>query len=270
MEIFLEQRRNELCAYTHCFESGSFVLHYHENIEMCQVIDKPCDFLVDGETISAEPGDIIIINEYVVHRFLVKHKNTHVRIVQFPLKAILNINAKQLPLKNHIKSSELQAIPQLNEKLKTLFNMMEQEYKAKNIADNFFFCGLTLSVYFLLSKYFEADSYARQGKKRDELYKILEYVNANYKEDINVKQIAEHFFIPRGKLSQLFKVYSGMSLNEYINSIRIKNANELLAQGETVSVAALESGFQSIRTFNNTYKEIMGITPTDFVKYNKK
>lgn len=270
MEIFLEPKNNDLCAYTHCFESGSFGLHYHQNLEMCQVIDKPCDFLVDGEIIYAEPGDIIVINEYVVHRFLIKNKDTNVRIIQFPLKSILNINAKQKPLKNHIKLSEIKNIPGLYEKLETLFIMMEQEPRTKNLADNLFFAGLTTSVYFLLAKYFVAEAYTRQGKKKDEFYKILEYVNSNFKEDINVKQIAAHFFIPRGRLSQLFKQYSGMSLNEYITSLRIKNANELLAEGVSVAEAALESGFQSIRTFNNTYKEIMGITPTDFVKYNKK
>ena len=60
-----------------------------------------------------------------------------------------------------------------------------------------------------------------------------------------------------------------MSLNEYINSIRIKNANELLSNGVSVAEAALESGFQSIRTFNNTYKDFMGIKPTEFLKKSK-
>jgi len=95
---------------------------------MCQVIDKPCDFLVDGEIISALPGDIIVINEYVVHRFLIKNKNTNIRIIQLPLKSILNINAKQQPVKTHIKISELQSIPGLFEKLKTLFYSQRQAF----------------------------------------------------------------------------------------------------------------------------------------------
>ena len=152
MEILLERKRIDLCAYTRCFEGESFFLHYHENLEMCQVIDKPCDFLIDGEIISAVPGDIIVINEYIVHRFLIKTPNTNIRIIQFPLKSILNINAKQKPLKKHIKLSEIKSINGLYEKLTTLFELMEQEQRAVSIEENLFFCGLTTSVYFLLAK----------------------------------------------------------------------------------------------------------------------
>lgn len=57
-----------------------------------------------------------------------------------------------------------------------------------------------------------------------------------------------------------------MGLNEYINGIRIKNANRLMVEGQSITEAALDSGFQSVRTFNYAYKEQMGMTPTEYIK----
>jgi transcriptional regulator GlxA family with amidase domain len=57
-----------------------------------------------------------------------------------------------------------------------------------------------------------------------------------------------------------------MSLNEYIYSLRIKKANYLMKQGCSITEAALCSGFQSVRTFNNTYKKITGIVPSEYRK----
>ena len=83
-------------------------------------------------------------------------------------------------------------------------------------------------------------------------------------EDININSLSNKLFLPRGRLSAIFTKYSGTSLNEYMNSLRIQNANILLKQGYTITEAAMESGFQSIRTFNNVYKKITGITPSDY------
>ena len=65
---------------------------------------------------------------------------------------------------------------------------------------------------------------------------------------------------------RLFAKHLGVSVKEYITDLRIKKANELLALGYSVTETAMESGFQSVRTFNSSYKAYMGITPTQYQK----
>ena len=50
-----------------------------------------------------------------------------------------------------------------------------------------------------------------------------------------------------------------------------RKANELLKEGHNISEAAFGSGFQCIRSFNNIYKNLTGITPSEYLKeYVKK
>lgn len=270
MEIFWERSDNKLCARVLNFDVPHR-MHWHKNVEICQVINKPCDFLVDGSLITAQPGDIIVINEYTIHRFLVKNKNTDIRVIQFPIKTVLNVNTELQPLKKHITADEIANISGLGSKIEKLFEMMQEEQQLVVLAkDNLFFQSLLMSFYFLLMKHFADRSGERKGKEQNEFYSITEHINNHYKENITVKSLAECLFIPRGRLSQIFKKYSGESVNDYINSIRIKTANELLISGATVTKAAFESGFQSVRTFNNIYKEEMGITPKEYLQSRRE
>jgi len=95
-----------------------------------------------------------------------------------------------------------------------------------------------------------------------EFYRITEYIRANLGGDLTAQAIAGALFLPRRRLASVFSQYAGISLNEYVNTLRIRRANALLDEGSSVTNAALESGFQSIRTFNNVYKRLTGQTPT--------
>ena len=86
---------------------------------------------------------------------------------------------------------------------------------------------------------------------------MVEYINENFADTMTVNSIASHFYFSRGKVTSVFKKYSGMTVNEYVNRLRIKKANEMLLRGDSVSSAALSCGFESIRTFNNSYKKII-------------
>ena len=109
-------------------------------------------------------------------------------------------------------------------------------------------------------------SYPKKKKDRDEFNSIVEFIKANFTEDITVNGIAEKFYMSRKKLSLLFRKYSGLQITEYINTLRINKANLMLVQGSDITNAAFESGFQSLRTFNNTYKKQLGYTPSEYLK----
>ena len=96
-------------------------------------------------------------------------------------------------------------------------------------------------------------------------FSMVEYINNHYKEDLNLNSLSSALYMSRNKVSDLFKTYAGISVNDYINTLRIRSANSLLKDGVSISEAAFSSGFGCIRTFNNVYKNITGLSPTEFL-----
>lgn len=267
MEIVQEVRKNEIVCHLRKYRAANSHFHWHENYEICQVLNKPCNFRVDGQIIEANIGDIIAINEHTIHQFLILNDDTDIRIFQFPLKILINFNSVIEPLKVHIKREEILSVPELEQKLDALFDMMEKEGKVKKAYENPFLQSIAVSVYLLLERHFSvSQNVFAKNKDRQVFYKIVEYINEHFKEEISISSISNEMYLSRGRLSDVFKKYSGISITEYINSLRINNANYMLIHGSTVIEAALESGFSCVRTFNNIYKSIMNMTPSEYVK----
>lgn len=267
MEIIQEITTVELYSHIIRFSAGEYELHWHENYEICQVLKNSCRIFVDGRYIEASEGDIVTISERAVHRFIVDNDDTYVRVTQFPFKILLSVDNEIKPLKIHISADEIEKKPILKQRLNLIFDIMEQEGAVKIAKNNLFLQSLITSYYFLLMYNFCAEDCEKYNKKeRKEFYKIITYVNEHFSEELNVTRLAEKLYISRGRLATIFTKYAGMSLTEYINSLRIKKVNQLLSDEYAITEAAFESGFQSIRTFNNAYKAHMGITPTEYVK----
>jgi transcriptional regulator GlxA family with amidase domain len=63
----------------------------------------------------------------------------------------------------------------------------------------------------------------------------------------------------------VFKKSTGMTLNDYVNLMRLSYAQALLMQEEAnVLQVAMDSGFGSLSAFNKSFRKIAGMSPTDF------
>ena len=269
MEIVRENHNVEIICHSVRFKPAVSSLHWHDKYELCRVDSESCKFLVDGEQIEAGRGDIIAINESALHRFIIERQDTDVCICQFPVKILFGFTRSVKPLKKHIKAEELAAIPDLAENVNSLLSMMERDAANGTEDAGAFLRSLAAAVYSLLASHFsESCEGAQADRELMEFYKVTEYLNEHFKEPLTVDTVSKSLYLSRGRLSALFTRFAGEGINSYINNLRIKHANLLMSRGSSITDAAYESGFQSIRTFNNVYKTIMNITPSEYL--NKK
>lgn len=86
--------------------------------------------------------------------------------------------------------------------------------------------------------------------------------------EIRLEKLATNLGIKKHLLSQLINEKKGMSFFEYINSLRVEEAKNLLKQNSkkqlTVIEVAYMVGFNNKVSFNSTFKKITGKTPTEF------
>ena len=247
---------------------GTF--HWHENLEICRIVNNSCKFVVEGKTICANPGDVVVFDEYMAHQFILESENTEIYIIQMNLNCFVNQEVPLTPVKMHITNEEINKVPELSRKIDELIGLIISEVPAReNVSENPFMHSLLAALYYLLVRYFPEDA-ANDKNGRNEFYKIIEYINNHYTEDISAETISKFMFVSPKAVASLFRKFSGMGINDYVNYLRIKAANNMILHGESVTVAAFACGFRSIRTFNDVYKKNMNVTPSEYLKSNIK
>lgn len=92
--------------------------------------------------------------------------------------------------------------------------------------------------------------------------RIREFIDAHYMEDISLERIAQSLQLSRNYLCRLFREGSGMTINDYLNGVRIDNAKRLLMeQRYSLEEISRLCGFNSINYFNNVFKKTVGVPP---------
>lgn len=80
---------------------------------------------------------------------------------------------------------------------------------------------------------------------RGSVHSVIRYINDHYREDRRVCEYAAMACLSESHFRKLFLSETGASPIEYRNSVRLKVAAELIAEGYTVSEAAEAVGFNS-------------------------
>lgn len=99
-------------------------------------------------------------------------------------------------------------------------------------------------------------------------YEVIEYISRNFTQEITLKQLAKRLGYHEKYLSSALHRMTGMNFRLFLASYRIQYAKDQLRaeEGERKSVAqiALDCGFSSINNFNRVFKELTGITPSEY------
>ncbi len=92
-----------------------------------------------------------------------------------------------------------------------------------------------------------------------------EYILENYKRDISLDDVAEKIDISPYYFSKLFKEETGENFIDYLTSLRIIKAEELLKNSDiSIKEICFEVGYRDPNYFSRIFKKNIGITPTEF------
>ena len=114
----------------------------------------------------------------------------------------------------------------------------------------------------LLIGYYENFSVvSSEEKKRGLITNLISYLHDNANKALTLADLAQTFFLSEGYLSRYFKKNTGLTIFQYLESIRAFQAFELLKDGtKTVEEIALEVGFVDSKALNKAMKKYYGKT----------
>ncbi|WP_019637365.1 helix-turn-helix transcriptional regulator [Paenibacillus fonticola] len=247
--------------------------HFHESYEIYYLLAGERYYYVNDRIYALQVGDLLFINKNQLHRTTSKGRSNHERIlINFEdsfLEPLLELGVGELPL---FQGESFLLRPDVHEQGRILDILQDMLRERKEAAINYtpYLQTLLLQLLILIRRIREAAPepvLPESSEKQRRVYRILEHLNAHYAERLTLEGIAEHFYISETYLCRIFKQTTGFTVIEYLNYVRIREAQALLRETDfKVTRIAEETGFDSIAHFGRVFKQITKRSPLQYRK----
>lgn len=254
--------------------------HWHYYIEILYFLSGQAKVLLGGEWYIASKNDLVFINACEVHSITAdKGEDTRYIVLKFDpeilhmsksvfeMKYILPLTLGNVSYQKIFKSKELSAtiIPRL---MNEIYNEFQNKEYGFELAVQTGICNVFLWVI----RYWEKKGIVLETgimlKEIDiqHFQKLFDYVDQNYSEDITSEKAANICNMSYSYFSRQFKKIMGKTFTEYLNHIRLREAEKLLMGSDmNVTQIAMTVGFSSSSYFIKQFRRIKGVTPKRFV-----
>lgn len=116
-----------------------------------------------------------------------------------------------------------------------------------------------------------ANSLSGPNRSRYEIQAVKDYIDQHYTEKISLDALAETFYINKFYLTRVFKKNYGISINSYIQQLRITQAKHLLRfSAFPIQEIAQKCGIDDANYFSRMFKKIEDVAPEEFRRMWRK
>ena len=254
MHAILERDHESDTLYTkHLTMVREFSTLFHKHIEiLCPTGVDGLRANINGRDITLNKGDFYIIFPYIAHSNM-SYQDTADIILVDPdiIPAFREVFLSQYPANPVIKAGEIPSARFLMEKI--------IDTKCGEFSHDIVRGYLTALLGEILQ-----NLTLTGGERVDTtaLQKILLYCTENFRQDINLEDVAKNSHVSKSYVTYVFTKKLGYSFRKFINDLRIDHAKTLLQETNmTVTNIMLECGYQNQSTFNKAFIERCGMVP---------
>ena len=243
------------------------VPHWHQHGEMLYVLTGELLITIGSQQYTGLPGDTFVISSGQIHDIQPRMLESSLYVTTYNPSLLTTLSQELRFVRSYISAALLQKANQ-DQKIRSLFSdCLKERHSDETWSGVMVQTGL-LQIYTILLRHFETDQkdYYNQNKFAD-FQAVLTYLYTNYADDITLLDIARQLNYSMSYVSTIFSQYAGINFKQYLGNIRVnKAADMLLNSSRSVSEIAMLCGFSTLRTFNNTFRRITGITPSAYRK----
>ena len=253
--------------------------HLHGTYEVYYLLSGSLSYFIENQTYHLEQGGLVFINEGRVHRTTYDPATSHERIL---IELDTHFMEKMgrlfpaLPFSALLSRHGLvfQLTPEEQPRMESLLSEIIEEMRKKKtgFAERINLLLMEL-VLVLLRKSTESGrpSPPIRSLRHQRVYEILNYMIENYPSVNSLRDLCDHFYLNKYYLCHAFKEVTGLTVKEYLNAIRIKNAKEfLIATKDPITKIAQSVGYESVTHFDRVFKEYIGVSPLQYRRLHAK
>ena len=214
------------------------------------------NLVIDGEDFKIEKNDVVWIPKN--SKYSVEWKGSPVlfSVLHFDFSASFDPFFYQ---KTNIQHLDFADTKSLLEDFSFLKDNGIETYMSISV-----FYRIFAHLYPLLQKH----DYER--KQQQSIQPALEYIQAHYREKIQIQTLSELCYLSQSRFEHLFKKIMGVTPITYKNTILIQHIQQTLISDKALSVQAIADlyNFESTVYLCRLFKHLTGITPSQYRKLN--
>ena len=246
----VKEKHNQLTFAEYENDHGAF--HFHSSIELYFVDEGEMEVVVGERKQLLSAGQMSVALSYDPHGYSTP-QSSRSSVLTIPANICMEFNDAVRNKKNaspFILDGE--RVAEIKEFARQIGNKDVNSIKKSG------YIGLILgTLYDWLT--LEEVSQASDG---DLASKMLLFIGENFKKGISLKDLATRFGYSESYISRYFRDCFKVGFNQYLNLLRLKNALLLMKENtHSITYCAMESGFNSMRSFYRCFKEQFGCSP---------
>ena len=248
--------------------------HWHKEMELIRILEGSITISLDSVFLTTHAGDLILIEEGVIHGGTPEHCVYECAVFDAGLLAhtdackryVRLMTRHQIQLYHYFQADEPRFAPLLAA-AERLFPAIAYPHAGSEL--------LTLgALYEFFGRLFEGECYVESPvesvslrRKMDVLKPVLEYIDTHYASPISLADLSRLAGMSPKYFCRFFKAALHRTPMDYLNYYRIEQACRILTTRELpVTEAAYRCGFNDSSYFVKTFRKYMGITPRAYAR----
>ena len=243
----------------------AFPKHSHDYYVICLIQRGVQSFTHKGAKLYTPPGGVIFINPDVAHTGEPADEKGFRMLALYPTIAHMQAAAYELTGKHQIRPffKDVRVDhPWVLGNMVALHDAVQQNRSPLEIESRF-----TWTLAQMLKRY--GDVQLKEQKLRQERFAIRQarhFIEEHFAEGIKLAQLAEHVALSPYYFLRVFGAEVGMPPHAYLESVRIRQAQYLIRQGQPLIDVAVDVGFSSQSHLTSRFKKIIGVTPGQYAQ----
>lgn len=230
--------------------------HYHNLFELYYLESGSCRYFIEDKIYEMLPNDIVLIPAGVIHNAVYPTEH-HTRI-------LINCSSDYIPKGVSFEKLRFYRCGDNSKLIYKLLKSIENEYLLSDDYSDIMIKCFTNELFIHIARNSKPEKYGTSKKTLIE--EVTGYIQSNFAVGITLSEIAKQFCVSTAHLSRLFKKQTGFGFNEYVNLVRLREAELMLKNERNKSILeiAFLCGFNDSNYFSARFHKAYGITPSDY------
>ena len=252
--------------------------HSHDYYEFYIFVDGDVSMEIRDKAIPLKTGDIVLVPPGVVHRGVVHSPEKPYRRFVFWISkefcrrlqedSVDYVWLMQEAEANHryvfrLKESDFHTIQA------KVIRLLEETNTDRYGRSSMILLSVSDLILTLNRRVYETEYKSHNRDEEDLFAAILSYVNAHIGESLSLEEIGEAFYLSKYYISHLFKESLGISIHQYIIKKRLELISSAILNGQSITTAYEEYGFNDYSSFYRAFYKEYGISPKEYKRIHE-